>query len=72
MTTVTITLENELEQWLQAYAQESGLSPDEAVRDFLKRQLAHYRFRKLQHEGEGYARAAGFESEEDLLNDLSS
>jgi len=36
MTTVTITLENELEQSLKELAAESGMTPDEAVRDALK------------------------------------
>ncbi len=35
MTTITITLENELEQWLKDYSQESGMSPEEAAKGVL-------------------------------------
>ena len=36
MTTITITLENELEQWLKDYSQESGVSPEEAAKGVLE------------------------------------
>ncbi len=71
MTTVTITLENELEQSLKELAEESGMTPDEAARDALKRRLALFRLRKRQTEVEGTARRAGYKSEDELLDDVS-
>ncbi len=35
--TITITLENHLEQWLKDYSEKSGMSPEEAVKDLLER-----------------------------------
>ena len=35
--TITITLENHLEQWLKDYSETSGMSPEEAVKDLLER-----------------------------------
>lgn len=71
MTTVTITLENELEQSLKELADESGMTPDEAARDALKRRLSLFRLRKRQAELEGVARRAGYQNEDDLLDDVS-
>ena len=72
MTTVTITLENSLEQSRKELAEESGMTPDEAARDALKRRLSLFRLRKRQTELEGVARRAGYKNEEDLLDDSSS
>ena len=71
MTTITITVEDELEAVLNEFAQETGQSPDEAVKDAIRRQLRLFRVGKLQKRLAGRAEAAGYASEEDLLDDLS-
>ncbi|MEX2381228.1 MAG: CopG family transcriptional regulator [Opitutales bacterium] len=71
MTTVTITLEDELERTLKELADASGMTPDEAARDALKRRLSLFRFRKRQTELGGTAERVGFESENQLLDDIS-
>ena len=35
--TITITLENHLEQWLKDYSETSGMSPEEVVKALLER-----------------------------------
>ena len=71
MTTITITVEDELEAVLKEFAEETGLSPDEAVKDALRRQLRLFRVKKLQKRLSGRAEAAGYTSEDELLDDLS-
>lgn len=71
MTTLTITLGNDLEQSLKELAEESGMTPDEAARDALKRRLSLFHLRKRQAQVAGTASRAGYESEDDLLNNIS-
>lgn len=71
MTTVTIQLENELERTLKELAEETGMTPDEAARDALKRRLSLFRLRKRQNQLTGVARRAGYDNESDLLDDIS-
>ncbi len=36
MTTITLTVKDDLEQWLKNYSRESGKTPEEATQDVLK------------------------------------
>ena len=52
MTTITITLENELEQLLKNYMRESGMSPEDAMKDLLRQ----WRDRKEDELLQGWSR----------------
>ena len=67
MVKLTIEIPEELDAELRKYCQQQRLSPEEAVREILRRRLAVRKFRELAAETEKYAQAAGFTSEDDIL-----
>jgi len=67
MTSLTIKISDELNEELRKFCQDRQLSPQEAIGEILRRQLAVQKFRELAGETEKCARAAGFKSEDDIL-----
>lgn len=67
MTTVTITLDDDLERQVKQFASTSELSLEEAATELLQRNADLQRIRALRKKGQAYAREAGIESETDLF-----
>jgi predicted transcriptional regulator len=68
---LTIRLENDLEQELQAACAETGRSRGEIVRDALRRQLQLMRFERLRRQALPFGEAAGWLSDEDVFTAIS-
>lgn len=66
MTTLTITLKENLEQQVEQFADESGLTLEEAAVELLQRTADMRRLRALRKKGREYAKQAGVESEGDI------
>lgn len=66
MTILTITLKDDLEQQVEQFADESGLSLEEAAVEFLQRTVDIRKLRSLRKKGREYAQQSGVESEKDL------
>lgn len=66
MTTLKVTLKNDLEREVKQFARESGLTLEEAATELLQRTADIRKLRSLRKEGREYAKKAGVESEEDL------
>ena len=71
MKTITIQLSDEVEQRLRDLSSREQRPVEETAEEILRRRLALDRFHDLCRESEKLARAAGYESEEDLLKDIS-
>ena len=71
MTTLTITLDEDLDADLREAAASSGLRKAEFVRDALRRQLALMRLGVLQGQLAPYARACGWATDEDVFREVS-
>ena len=71
MRPLTINLPDDLDERLRELASREHRSPEEAVCDILRRRLLLDRFHALCRESEQLAKAAGFESEEDILRAIS-
>lgn len=67
MTTVTITLDDDLERQVKQFAATSELSLEEAATELLQRNADLQRIRALRKKGRSYAQEAGIESETDLF-----
>jgi predicted transcriptional regulator len=68
---LTIRLEDDLEQDLEAVCAETGRSRGEIVRDALRRQLQLMRFERLRRQALPFGEAAGWLSDEDVFMALS-
>ena len=68
---LTIRLEDDLEQELQAACAETGRSRGEIVRDALRRQLQLMRFERLRRQALPYGETAGWLSDEDVFTAIS-
>lgn len=66
MTTLKVTLKNDLEREVKQFARESDLTLEEAATELLQRTADIRNLRSLRKEGREYAKKAGVESEEDL------
>ena len=71
MGTLTIRLDDKLEQELARLARQTGRTKSEVARDALKRQLAIQRFRVLRQAALPYAAASGYLTDEDVFRDVS-
>lgn len=71
MKALTINLPDDLDQRLREFAGRENLSPEESVREIVRRQLMQDRFHELCRESEKLAKAAGFKSEDDILRSIS-
>ena len=68
---LTIRLDKELEQGLEAACAESGRSCGEIVRDVLRRQLQPMRFERLRRQALPFGEAAGWLTDDDVFTAVS-
>lgn len=68
---LTIRLEDELDQELDAACAATGLSRGEVVRDALRRQLQLMRFERLRRQALPFGEAAGWLTDEDVFAAIS-
>ena len=71
MKALTINLPDALEERLQELSRREHRSPEDTVCEILRRRLLLDRFHDLCRESEQLAKAAGFETEEDVLRSIS-
>ncbi len=71
MKTITVQLPDDLEQRLQELSSRRQKPLEETAAEILRRRLLLDRFHDLCRESEVLAKAAGYESEEELLRDIS-
>ena len=69
--TITIEIDDERKSELEALAAHTGQTLDEIVRDAVERKLRGYRFDRIRRRLAGYAEAAGFRSEREILDAIS-
>jgi predicted transcriptional regulator len=68
---LTIRLEDDLEQELEAACAETGRSRGEIVRDALRRQLRLMRFERLRRQALPFGEAAGWLTDDDVFTAIS-
>ena len=68
---LTIHLEDDLEQELQAVCAETGRSRGEIVRDALRRQLQLMRFERLRRQALPFGEATGWLTDDDVFTAVS-
>jgi len=68
---LTIRLDEELEQGLETACTETGRSRGEIVRDALRRQLHLMSFERLRRQALPFGEAAGWLTDEDVFTDVS-
>lgn len=68
---LTIRLEDDLEQELEAVCAETGRSRGEIVRDALRRQLQLMRFERLRRQALPFGEAAGWLTDDDVFAAIS-
>ena len=71
MTTLTITLDEDLDADLREAAASAGLQRGEFVKDALRRQLALVRLDALQRQLAPYARSCGWLTDDDVCREVS-
>jgi len=71
MKTITVQLPDEVERRLREVSSRQQRAPEDVAQDILRRRLTIERFHDLCRESEALARAAGYQSEEDVLRDIS-
>ena len=67
MKTLKITITDEIDERLEQFCRQQHQSAEDAVREIVKKRLIQDRFHELCRESESLAKAAGFRSEEDIL-----
>lgn len=68
---LTVRLDDELEEALERYCQESGRSRSDVVREALRRQLTLLRFEKVRERILPFAEARGYLTDEDVFDEVS-
>ena len=68
---ISLNIDEKLEQELEEFCAQAGVTAKEAVEDAIRQKLKLFRFKRLQQKVSGAASRAGYNSEEDLLNDIS-
>ena len=68
---LTVRLDEELEQGLEVACAETGRSRGEIVRDALRRQLQLMRFERLRRQALPFGEAAGWLTDEDVFTAVS-
>ena len=71
MGTLTIRLDDKLEEELTRLAKRTGRAKSDLAREALRKQLAIQRFRALRRRAMPYAEAAGYLTDEDVFRDVS-
>ncbi len=69
--TITVRLDEDLEELLEQVSKKSNQSRSEIVRDALRRRLAVKRFYEIRNEMIPYAEKAGFYTDEDVFREVS-
>ena len=69
MNRLVIDIPEDLDAELRRFCEEAHVSPEEAVREMVRRRLALHEFRDLAQTTENHATKAGFTSEDDILKD---
>ena len=67
MTTLSIKLEDQLAQWLKTRSAEAGQSPEELIRDTLRRRQKLDEFKALADQIHRKTLSAGYTSEEEII-----
>lgn len=68
---VTVRLEEEMQQRLEAISERTGMSRSDIIRDALKRQLALMAFEEHRKALMPYAEAKGYLTDEDIFKEVS-
>ena len=71
MGTLTIRLDDELEQNLEQLAKSQHRTKSDLAREMLRKRIAVERFRELRRKALPLAEAAGYVSDEDVFRDIS-
>ena len=71
MKSITLQLPNELEEQLYRLSQREHRAVEDTARDIIQRRLAANRFQELCQSSQELARAAGYTSEDQLLDEIS-
>lgn len=71
MSTLTLRIDDEMEQQLEQLAQSRHSTKSQVVREMLKKHLALARFHALRAQAMPYAEAAGYLTDEDVFRDVS-
>jgi predicted transcriptional regulator len=69
--TVTVRLDEDLDQELSEVSEALGESRSKIVRDALRRQLSVLRFEELREQVMPFAEARGYLTDEDIFKDVS-
>jgi hypothetical protein len=68
MTRWVIDMPENMAAELVKFGEQQGMSPEDAIKDIVRRRLAVKRFDELAAVAEEYARAAGYTSEDQILD----
>lgn len=71
MSTVTVRLDQKLDEELKRLAEKTGRPKSELIREALRRQLALTRFEELRRGVAPFAEARGWLTDEDVFRDIS-
>ena len=71
MGTLTIRIDNELENDLEQLAKSQHRTKSDLAREMLRKRVAVERFRQLRRRALPLAEAAGYLSDEDIFRDIS-
>jgi predicted transcriptional regulator len=71
MKTISVQLSDEVAQRLSEVSRREHRAPEQTASEILRRRLMLDRFSELCRDSQTMARAAGYESEEDVLKDVS-
>lgn len=69
--TITIRVDKELEDAIDALAKSKHRSKSGLIRDMLRKRIAVERFRELRRQALPLAEAAGYLTDEDVFDDIS-
>ena len=71
MNTLTLRIDDEMEQQLERMAQSRHSTKSQIVREMLRKHMALARFQDLRAQAMPYAEAAGYLTDEDVFRDVS-
>jgi predicted transcriptional regulator len=71
MGTLTIRIDDKLEEDLEQLARAQHRTKSDLARDMLRKRIAVERFRELRRKALPLAEAAGYVSDEDVFNEIS-
>lgn len=71
MKSITLQLSDDLEEQLNRFSQREHRAVEDAAREIIRRRLAIDRFQELCSQTQQLARAAGYTSEDQLLDEIS-